>query len=117
GAMIEKRADGLEACLVKIKELQARAQNIGVEGDRGYNPGWQTARDIQFALKTSEIIVLCALMRQESRGAQWRSDFPDKDPEWGKKNLIAKKVDSALEITTRPVQEMPEHLAKLFEEG
>jgi succinate dehydrogenase / fumarate reductase flavoprotein subunit len=67
-------------------------------------------------LKVSEIIVRCALERKESRGAQWRLDYPNLDPEWAKKNLIATKDGDKVKITTRPVPEMPPELAKLFEE-
>ncbi len=117
GAMIARTEEGLQKCLEKVLELQERAKNLHVEGSRLYNPGWHTARDIRFMLKVSEIIVRCALERRESRGAQWRTDYPDPDPEWAKKNLIATKAeDGSVRITTRPVPEMPEELAKLFEE-
>jgi succinate dehydrogenase / fumarate reductase flavoprotein subunit len=65
-------------------------------------------------LKVSEIIVRCAIERRESRGAQWRTDYPDLDPEWAKKNLIATKDGDAVRISTRPVPEMPQELAMLF---
>ena len=78
--------------------------NLHVEGTRIYNPGWHAARDIRFMLKTSEIIVRCALARKESRGAQWRTDYPDQDPEWGGKNLIVKKGErSSALIETHPL--------------
>ena len=115
GAMIARNEQGLTACLDKILALQERARHIHVEGDRHFNPGWHTARDIAFMLKTSEIITRCALERKESRGAQWRTDYPDKDPEWGKKNLIAHKEESGVKIITRPLPEMPAELAALFE--
>ena len=95
-------------------ELQERAKNLHVEGSRLYNPGWHTARDIQNMLKVSEIIVRCALERRESRGAQWRLDYPDPDPEWAKKNLIATREDDKVNISTTPVAQMPPELAALF---
>ncbi|HKP53880.1 MAG TPA: fumarate reductase/succinate dehydrogenase flavoprotein subunit [Chloroflexia bacterium] len=116
-AMIARTEEGLTRCLQNVLELQERARNLYVEGTRLYNPGWHTARDIKNMLKVSEIIVRCAIERRESRGAQWRTDYPDPDPEWAKKNLIAAKAeDGSVRISTRPVPEMPEELAKLFEE-
>ena len=104
GAMIARTEEGLTKCLRRVLELQERAKNLHVEGSRIYNPGWHTARDIQNMLNVSEIIVRCALERKESRGAQWRPDYPDPDPEWGKKMLIATKGDNGeVKISTTPV--------------
>ncbi len=116
GAMIARTEEGLTECLATILELQARAHNLCIQGSRMFNPGWHGARDIRFMLKTSEIIVRCALARQESRGAQWRLDFPDKDPQWAKQNLVTVKDGDAVKITPRPLPPMPPHLAALFEE-
>ncbi len=116
GAMIARTEEGLTECLNTILSLQARAKNLCIQGSRMFNPGWHGARDIRFMLKTSEIIVRCALERKESRGAQWRLDYPDKDPQWGKQNLIAVKDGSEVQITPRPLPEMPPELAALFEE-
>jgi succinate dehydrogenase / fumarate reductase flavoprotein subunit len=116
GAMIARTEEGLRKCLEKVLELQRRAKNLHVEGSRIFNPGWFTARDIQVMLKTSEIIVRCALERRESRGAQWRTDYANPDPEWARKNLIAIKDGDTVKITTRPAPEMPPELARLFED-
>ena len=116
GAMIARTEEGLTECLNTILSLQQRAKNLCIQGSRMFNPGWHGARDIRFMLKTSEIIVRCALERKESRGAQWRLDFPDKDPEWGNKNLIAVKDGDSVNITARPLPPMPPELAALFEE-
>jgi succinate dehydrogenase / fumarate reductase flavoprotein subunit len=116
--MIARTEEGLLACLEKVIELQKRAKNLSIAGDRLYNPGWHAARDIRFMLRTSEVIVRCALERKESRGAQWRLDFPDRDDvDWGKKNLIATDRNGAVHIVTRPLPEMPAELKALFEEG
>jgi succinate dehydrogenase / fumarate reductase flavoprotein subunit len=115
GAMIAKDEKGLTEALNTVLGLQERAKSIGVQGDRAFNPGWHAARDIKYMLKTSEIIVRCALERKESRGAQWRLDYPDKDPYWGKHNLITKKVGDKAVIEPRPLPEMPADLAALFE--
>jgi succinate dehydrogenase / fumarate reductase flavoprotein subunit len=116
--MIARTEAGLLACLEKVGELQKRAEKLSVGGDRIYNPGWHAARDVRFMLRTSEVIVRCALERKESRGAQWRLDYPERDDaDWGKKNLIAAAAKDGVRITTRPLPEMPAELKALFEEG
>ncbi|HEV2472794.1 MAG TPA: fumarate reductase/succinate dehydrogenase flavoprotein subunit, partial [Chthonomonadales bacterium] len=113
--MIARTEEGLSRCLEVIEGLQERSLEMHVPGDRAYNPGWHAARDVRFMLQTSEIIVRCALARKESRGAQWRLDYLDMDPVWGKQNLIARRSGASVVIETRPLPEMPEELAKLFE--
>jgi len=116
-AMIARSEPDLREALEKIQELQKHAQRISVPGDRCFNPGWHAARDVRFMLITSEIIVRCALERKESRGAQWRTDFPERDDAyWGQHNLIARKAEDRIEIAPRPLKEMPPELKSLFEE-
>jgi succinate dehydrogenase / fumarate reductase, flavoprotein subunit len=100
-----------------VLALQERARSVHVEGTRLYNPGWHTARDIRVMLQISEIIVRCALERKESRGAQWRTDYPDPDPAWAKLTLVATRDGERPRITTRPVRPMPPELAAVIEEA
>jgi len=117
-AMIARTEKGLLEALETILQLQQRAQHLHVDGDRFFNPGWHAARDVRFMLRTSEVIVRCALERRESRGAQWRLDFPDRDDAvWGKQNLITVKNGDQVSVVTRPLAEMPAHLKALFDEG
>ena len=56
---------------------------VGVAGNREYNPGWHTALDLANLLTVSEAITRAAIERKESRGGHFRDDFPDKDPAYG----------------------------------
>jgi succinate dehydrogenase / fumarate reductase flavoprotein subunit len=114
GAGIARTDAGLRTCLNTILDLKRRADRVHVTGSRLYNPGWHTARDLRFMLLVSEAIVRGAIERRESRGAHWRTDFPNADPNFGKLNLVALKDGDAMRITTRPVPEMPDQLADLF---
>jgi succinate dehydrogenase / fumarate reductase flavoprotein subunit len=116
-AMIARTEEGLTRCLNKIMELQERAKNLHIEGTRLYNPGWHTARDVQNMLKVSEVIVRCAIERRESRGAQWRLDYPNLDPAWDRKVMIATRDGDTVCITTDMMPEMPPELQALFDEG
>ena len=116
-AMIARTEEQLQQALTDVIALQKRAQNLKVNGDRRFNPGWHAARDVRFMLRTSEVIVRCAIERKESRGAQWRLDFPNLDNEvWGKKNLLAKKDGDQVHVFTRTLVELPPELQALFEE-
>jgi succinate dehydrogenase / fumarate reductase flavoprotein subunit len=116
-AMIARTEKGLLEALEKILELQKRSLNLHVDGDRFFNPGWHAARDVRFMLRASEVIVRCALERKESRGAQWRLDYLDRDDAvWGKQNLIAARNGDQVKVFTRPLAEMPTELKALFDE-
>ena len=54
-------------------------RSVGVTGNRDFNPGWHTALDLKNLLTVSEAITRAALERKESRGAQFREDYPEKD--------------------------------------
>ena len=72
----------------RSRNCATRAARAGIAGNRQYNNGWHTAMDLANMLMVSEAITRAALLRKESRGAQFREDFPDKDPEWGKYNIV-----------------------------
>ncbi len=115
GAGLARTATGLEECLSRILGIRARAERIHVPGSRRFNPGWHTARDMRFLLTVAEAIVRGAFMRPESRGAHWRLDFLDKDPGWGRQNIIARKKGETMQVSVRPITEFPEDFARMFE--
>ena len=104
--------------LEQIGILKQRAKNTHVPGNREYNPGWHTALDLENLLTVSEAITRSALERKESRGAQFREDFPEKDARFGKINVIVRK-DSAskMEVRTEQIPEIPSDLKQVIEEN
>jgi succinate dehydrogenase / fumarate reductase flavoprotein subunit len=110
----------LERALVDIEAYKERARSMVVEGHRQYNPGWHLSIDLRNMLIVSESIAKAALAREESRGGHTRNDFPKTDHEvWGKKNLIVSLNDdgTGVELTEKPLPEMPDELKKYFEES
>ncbi len=76
---IVRNESEMREALGKIDDFKKRAENAAVTGNREYNPGWHTALDLKNLLTVSEAITRAALERKESRGAQFRDDYPDKD--------------------------------------
>ena len=100
-----------------IERLKQRAMRAGVPGNREYNVGWHTALDLSNLLTVSEAITRAALERQESRGAHFREDRPEKNTEMGKFNIIVRKSRSGEMITDRKaIPEMPAELRQIIEE-
>jgi succinate dehydrogenase / fumarate reductase flavoprotein subunit len=115
---IVRREEEMRRALDALKTLKERAAKVSVTGNREYNPGWHTALDIQNLLTVSEIIARAALERKESRGGHFRDDFPEKDPNYGKFNIVIKRGSSGEMLVTRePIPEMREDLKKIIEEN
>ncbi|MBA2506374.1 MAG: FAD-binding protein [Thermoleophilaceae bacterium] len=82
---------GLRVALEVVKELKEHAKNVYVD-DKGtvFNQDVLGAIELQFMLENAEAIVISALERKESRGAQFRTDFPERnDEEWLKHITVA----------------------------
>ncbi|HEV2576458.1 MAG TPA: fumarate reductase/succinate dehydrogenase flavoprotein subunit [Acidobacteriaceae bacterium] len=107
----------MQQALAATAQLHMRAEQIGVPGNREYNNGWHTAIDVENMLVVSEAITRAALLRKESRGAQFREDFPQKDPDWGKFNIVIKRdADGEMLVEKRAVAAMPDELKVVIEE-
>jgi succinate dehydrogenase / fumarate reductase flavoprotein subunit len=104
----------LRRALEELEKLKERARRIGVEGSRLFNPGWHLARDLKSMLIVSEAVTRSALARKESRGAHSRTDYPNLDPEWGRKNNIVVRKGSEMSLHQKPALEMLEDLKQLL---
>jgi succinate dehydrogenase / fumarate reductase, flavoprotein subunit len=114
---IVRTENEMQQALEKIAQLQARADRVGIAGHRQYNNGWHTAIDLASLLVVSEAITRAALLRKESRGAQFREDFPNKDTEWGKHNIVVKRgADGEMLVEKRAIPQMPDELKAVVAE-
>src|SRR5687767_3836236 len=94
----------MERALAGLEALKARAANVGVNGNREYNPGWHTAIDLNNLLTVSEAVTRSALERRESRGGHFRDDHPEKDEAYGTFNLVLRKgPDGEMQMTREPI--------------
>ena len=114
---IVRREEEMNEALEVIAALRARAANVGAPGNREYNPGWHTALDLDNLLTVSEAVTRAAIERKESRGAQFRDDYPQKDDAYGTFNLIIRKAaDGSMMLTREPIPPMPDELTQIIEE-
>jgi succinate dehydrogenase / fumarate reductase flavoprotein subunit len=114
---IVRTEDEMTPALDGIARLRERAARVAVPGNREYNPGWHTALDLANQLTVAEAVARAAIERKESRGAHFREDFPEKDPEWGRYNLVLHRDgDGAMQIEKRPLPDIPAELKAIIEE-
>jgi succinate dehydrogenase / fumarate reductase flavoprotein subunit len=114
---IVRTENEMQQAVKSIAQLRARADRVGIAGNRQYNNGWHTAMDLDSLLVVSEAVTRAALLRKESRGAQFREDFPSKDGEWGKHNIVVmRSADGEMRVERRPLAPMPDELKAIVEE-
>ncbi|PWU12287.1 MAG: fumarate reductase/succinate dehydrogenase flavoprotein subunit [Terriglobia bacterium] len=114
---IVRKESEMKQALEGIQKLRERASRAGVNGNREFNNGWHTAMDLPNLLSVSEAITRAALEREESRGAHFRDDWPEKNPEYGKFNILVRQGrDGGMQITREPLAEMPHELKQVIEE-
>jgi succinate dehydrogenase / fumarate reductase flavoprotein subunit len=106
----------MEKALVELAKLKERAAHTSVEGSRMFNPGWHMAIELKSMLTVSEAVTRSALLREESRGAHSRIDFPELSREWGKKNNIIWRDGEAMGLRQQMLPELPPELKQVLAE-
>lgn len=114
---IVRKEEEMKDALVKVRELKQRAVKVQAPANREYNPGWHTCMDLANLLTVSEALTMCAIERKESRGAQFREDFPEKSKEFGNCNMIIKKgADGQMTLRREAVKPLPDELKAIIDE-
>jgi len=89
---IIRDAEQLLAARKELRKLRDEAEILAA-ADKDQ---LQSCLEVQDMLRTAEVIVVAALERKESRGAHYRSDYPQMDPAWEKNILIRRDGDGQL---------------------
>jgi succinate dehydrogenase / fumarate reductase flavoprotein subunit len=78
---------------------------------------FEFAVDVGFMLVAAEAVLRGALEREESRGAHYRTDHPDADPDW-RRNVYFDAADvGGMTLRTEPVDEPSEAVQAALDEG
>ncbi|MFC4809198.1 succinate dehydrogenase flavoprotein subunit [Paenibacillus sp. GCM10023250] len=94
----------LEETISTIKELKQRYRNININDTaRWNNAGVAFTRQLWNMLELSEAMTLGALMRNESRGAHYKPDFPERNDEEFLKTTKAKWTAEGPQISYEDV--------------
>jgi succinate dehydrogenase / fumarate reductase flavoprotein subunit len=114
---IVRTEEEMKRALDGLAVLWQRAGTVAATANREFNPGWHTALDLTNLLTVSEAVTRAALERKESRGAQFREDYPDKDDQFSKVNTVTRRAaDGAMEVRLEPLPDMPDYLKQVIEE-
>ena len=95
---VRRESEGLHEVAEMIAGVQRTPHNHRtVRGD------WE-ATNVQLL---SAVLVDGAILREESRGGHWRSDFPDTSPRWAKRIVTTMQPDGTLIQTTAGLEDTP----------
>jgi succinate dehydrogenase / fumarate reductase flavoprotein subunit len=96
---------GLNSALEVVTRLKEEAQSAYVD-DRGtvFNQDVLGAIELGYMLDAAQAMVIAALERKESRGAQFRTDYPERnDAQWLKHIDISRGEDGEPKVSYSPV--------------
>jgi succinate dehydrogenase/fumarate reductase flavoprotein subunit len=107
-----KLRNGLKRILELKSEFYSK-DNI-IEEFKIDNDNVALTMQVESSLVVCEAIIRCALMRQESRGAHYRSDFPNTDDEKWKVNIYCRKEGRNMVLFKDNVKEIEGPLSDLL---
>jgi fumarate reductase flavoprotein subunit len=101
---IIRDAAGLQSALSELSAISDELANTGIaDANRAFNLTWHDWLNLKSLTQTSRVIAQAALIREDSRGAHFREDFPEAGPLEQSAYTSATMKDSHLEIGMRPV--------------
>ncbi|MGE5366007.1 MAG: L-aspartate oxidase [Betaproteobacteria bacterium] len=101
--VVRNRA-GIERGLAALDAIEAELLATGVaDRDRRFNLTWQDWLNLHSLCEISRVIALAALRRENSRGAHYRSDFPEPGDLATSTFTVARQKGGRIEMTDAPV--------------
>jgi succinate dehydrogenase/fumarate reductase flavoprotein subunit len=96
----------MKAAIDTLEKIQRTAQEQMAVGSRSrtYSRDRMEAIEVKFMITTALLVARSALMRQESRGSHYRTDFPlPNDGKWLKNLVVTKNRGSGAEINAKEI--------------
>jgi fumarate reductase flavoprotein subunit len=102
---ILRTAEGLQRALARLAELDAQLARTGIaQGDRSYNLSWHDWMNLRSLIAVSRVIAAAALLREDSRGAHYREDFPQAGDLNSSSFTVARIGQEGLGLSREPVR-------------
>ncbi len=102
--VVRNRA-GIERGLKALDRIEAELLATGIAGgDRRFNLTWHDWLNLRSLIEISRVIALAARKRENSRGAHFRSDFPEPGELATSWFTVARQTPAGLDISERPVE-------------
>ena len=94
----------LDRAIAALDEIESELLATGIpEDSRAFNLTWHDWLNLRSLCETSRVIALAAIRRENSRGAHFRSDFPESGDLHASRFTVVRQKDGAIEISDEPV--------------
>ncbi len=104
GCGVVRDRAGLDRAADRLDRVRERLEAVGVPPDRRFNRAWQEYLDVRNQVAVARSVVLGAQLREETRGAHARADFPDRDDATWLRQVVQRQApDGSLAPELRPV--------------
>ena len=101
---VYRNQSGMEETIYDLRQLKERYAHVPVDNKGSvFNTDLVFALELGFMLDCAETITSSALERKDSRGAQARTDYPDRDDENWMKHIVVNKGEEGPELSYLPV--------------
>jgi fumarate reductase (CoM/CoB) subunit A len=100
---IVRDANSLKTAVDQVKDLCEQVQSVQIADIERFNLEWVWTLELNSMLQLAGLFAKGALLRTESRGAHFRSDYPNTDDENWLKNIIVAKEGNEDIFRTEPV--------------
>jgi fumarate reductase flavoprotein subunit len=102
---ILRTSEGLQRAQRRLAELDAQLTRTGIPaGDRSYNLSWHDWMNLRSLIQVSQVIAASALLREDSRGAHYREDFPQAGDLNTSSFTVARVQSGAIDLKREPVR-------------
>ena len=104
GGITRDRA-GRRGALAALADIEGELLASGIaDGDRAFNLTWSDWLNLRSQVEISKVITDAALKQENSRGAHFRSDFPDPGDLATSRFTVVRQRDGRLDVSDAPVE-------------
>ena len=101
---VVRNGKDMTAALPEIQDVRERVKSASGSNGAIYNAKWNEAINTENLTVIAEMLTRSALAREESRGAHYRSDFPEKDVRWLRNICMQPLPDGDFKVSYLPVK-------------
>jgi len=95
---------GLDRAIAALDSIEGELLATGVaDAGRAFNLTWHDWLNLRSLTEVSRVIALAARKRENSRGAHFRSDFPEAGDLTSSRFTVARQTAAGIDITDEPV--------------